>query len=472
MKKLKIKKKNRKMKKVKRKKKNFSKSVSQTKIPMAPSQEPLLLQTIRGMRDILPEEQGYWNHIRRVLSRASQEYGFSRIDIPVVEYANLFTYSIGEGTDIVEKEIYDFATKGGDKVALRPEFTAGVARAYIQHGMNVLSKPIKLFSMGQAYRYDRPQEGRYREFSQANFDIFGEEDQIMDAHLIQLSQRILTNLGLKNIQFQINSIGCTQCRKDYRNLLISYLESRKQKLCQNCKWRLGINPMRVLDCKEDKCIQVASSVPQSVDHLCEDCHKHFKNVLEYLDELNLPYVINHRLVRGLDYYNRTVFEIWVEGEGGKLHSLGGGGRYDYLIKKLGGEMTPAIGFAVGLDRIVIEMKKNKVKIYQEPKPRIFFAQLGNLAKKKSLNVFAELEKNGIIVAESFGRGSLKSQLRVADRAAVEITLIIGQKEAIDGTVIVKNMKNGTQETVIMEKLVPMIKKMLKSDVVISKTGNV
>ncbi|MFH0969429.1 MAG: histidine--tRNA ligase [Patescibacteria group bacterium] len=429
--------------------------------------DTILLQPPRGMRDILPEDQPYWEHIRKNLSRLSYEYGFQRIDVPLVEYANLFNRSIGEGTDIIDKEMYAFTTRGGDRVALRPEMTAGICRAYIQHGMNVLSKPIKLFSIGQIYRYDRPQEGRYREHWQANFDIFGEDNPIMDAHLIQLAHRLVTSLGIKNIEFQINSIGCAQCRKDYRNLLVSYFESRKQKLCQNCKRRLEVNPLRILDCKEDKCVQVGSNAPQTVDHLCADCHLHFKNLLEYLDELNLPYVINNRLVRGLDYYTRTVFEIWSGEKGGKNFSLGGGGRYDRLIKMLGGEDTPAIGFGLGLDRIAIEMKRTNVKIHKTPAPRVFLAQLGELAKKKSLNMFSELEKNGIPVAESFGRGSLKSQLRVADKFQVEITLIIGQKEALDDTVIVKNMKTGSQETVANEKIINAVKKILKNDIIVS-----
>jgi histidyl-tRNA synthetase len=425
---------------------------------------PLVLQTLRGMKDILPADQLFWNHIRRVLSRICQEYGFSRIDLPIVEHADLFIRSVGEGTDIVDKEMYIFNTKGGDRVALRPEFTAGIARAYIQHGMNVLSKPIKLFTTGPLYRYDRPQEGRYREFWQADFEILGEENPILDAELIQLAHRVVTSLGLKSIQFQVNSIGCMKCRKDYQNLLVSYLESRKQKLCQDCKRRLETNPLRVLDCKEDKCMQVADNAPQTVDHLCTECHLHFKNLLEYLDELNLPYVLNNRLVRGLDYYTRTVFEIWTEEEGGKKYALGGGGRYDNLIKTMGSEQTPAIGFGLGLERIVAEMKRLNTKVYREPKPRVF------LAKKKSLNIFAELQKNGILTSESFGRGSLKSQLRAANRFGVDITLIVGHKEALDKTVIVKDMISGTQETVTNEKLIQSVKKILKNNMAFVHNG--
>lgn len=422
--------------------------------------EPLLLQTIRGMKDVLPGEQLYWNKIRAVLDKFYPKYGFQRIDTPLVEYANLFVRSIGEGTDVIDKEMYKFSTKGRDRVALRPELTAGIARAYIQHGMNILPKPIKLFCIGPVYRYDRPQEGRYREHWQANFDIFGEEDAVMDAQLIQLAHSILGSLGIKNIQFQVNSIGCSDCRKNYLDMLTTYFESKKRKLCKTCKVRLKTNPLRILDCKEDKCVQVSANAPQTVDHLCNDCRDHFKNLLEYLDELNLPYVINPQLVRGLDYYTRTVFEIWSLSDESKK-SLGGGGRYDSLIKNLGGEETPAIGFGLGLDRLVLEMKRVKAKSYEAPTPKIFIAQLGNLAKKKSLNLFAKMERNGILTAESFGRGSLKKQLRTANKLNVLITLIIGQKEALDDTVIIKNMITGTQEVVTQEKVIPFIKKILK-----------
>lgn len=442
----------------KRVKKNFEKQGN----PLV----EIMLQPPRGMRDLLPGEQPYWNQIRRVTQRMALEYGFSRIDLPVVEYANLFVRSIGEGTDIIDKEMYIFNTKGGDKVALRPEFTAGIARAYIQHGMNVLPKPVKLFSTGQVYRYDRPQEGRYREHWQANFDVFGEQDAILDAQVIQMAHRVVTGLGIKNIEFQVNSIGCPKCRKEYQDLLVAYFESKKQKLCLNCKKRLETNPLRILDCKEDKCMQVAASAPQSIDHLCAECRTHFKNLLEYLDELDLPYVINPRLVRGLSYYTKTVFEVWSVDEEGRKYSFGGGGRYDHLIEHIGGEHTPAIGFGLGMDRLVNEMKRVHAKFYVEPKPRIFLAQLGDLAKKKSLRLFAELQKNGILAAESFGRGSLKSQLRVADKLGVEITLIVGQKEALDGTVIIKDMVSGTQETVSNEKIVNMVKKLLKNNNVV------
>jgi len=433
--------------------------------------EPIALQPPRGMKDILPDDQPYWEQIRRVTERLSRDYGFGRIDTPLVEFSNLFNRSIGEGTDIVEKELYSFVTKGGDKVALRPEMTAGIARAFIQHGMNVLSKPVKLFSTGPVYRYDRPQEGRYREFYQVNYDAFGEQDPILDAQMIQVAARVVQNLGIKAIQIQVNSIGCPTCRKEYKDLLVNYLESKANKLCIDCKRRMEVNPLRVLDCKEDKCSQVAAAAPQSVDHLCEECRVHFKSLLEYLDELDLPYTINPRLVRGLDYYTKTVFEIWSGSEEGRKSALGGGGRYDNLVKMLGGEATPAIGFGLGVERLILEMKRVQAKPYHAPKPKVFLAQLGDLAKKKSLRMFSDLEKNGILVAESFGRGSLKSQLRVANRLGVEMTLILGQKEALDKTVIIKNMISGEQETVSVDKLIDLVKKKLKTDVVIYHNGN-
>ena len=452
-------------------KKTIEKTVSTKKavspVKVIKKEEEMLLQTLRGMRDILPDEQPYWERVRKALSTASSEYGFQRIDLPMVEFAHLYLRTIGEGTDILDKEIYLFNTRGGDRVALRPEMTAGLCRAYIEHGMGVLPKPIKLFTMGPVFRYDRPQEGRYREHWQANFDMFGENDPILDAQIIQLAFRVVSQLGLKNIEFQVNSIGTPESRRDYEKALVRYLEAQKTKLCQNCRERLVSNPMRILDCKEDKCIQLTAHAPQSIDYLDQESRDHFKRLLEYLDELELPYVINTRLVRGLDYYTNTVFEIRSTDKDGKNYSLGGGGRYNRLIETLGGEPTPAIGFGLGLDRIVLEMKRTQVKPYQEPRPRVFLAQLGDMAKKKTLRLFSALEKNGILVEESFGRGSLKSQMRVANRLGVEVTVIVGQKEALDETAIVKDMVSGTQETVTQERLVDAVKKILKTNVALN-----
>jgi histidyl-tRNA synthetase len=449
--------------------KKRSQEPSLTKRVNTKPETQVMMQTVRGMRDLLPSDQPYWQQIRKVLEKRSVEYGFSRIDTPLVEFEDIFLRSIGVGTDVVDKEMYSFRTKGGDQVALRPEMTASVCRAYLQHGMSILPKPIKLFSMGPVYRYDRPQDGRYREFHQAEFNIFGEEDPILDAQIMQIAQRVLKVLGIKDVQFSVNSIGTTESRKEYLKLLKTYFRSRRSKLPTRYKDLIDSNPLRIFDAKDDKCIQICAGAPQAIDHLDKESRDHFKALLEYLDELDLPYTIDPQLVRGLDYYTRTVFEIYVSDADEKKHALGGGGRFDGLVETFGGEPTPAIGFAFGLDRLVTEMKRKHAKKYQSPQPRVFLAQLGVLAKKKSLQLFAEIEQAGILVAESFGRGGLKTQLRYANKLGVELTLIIGQQEAIDGTVIVKNMITGTQETITRAKIVNFIKKNLKESAKLVKT---
>ena len=293
-------------------KKNIAKKIAKKPKKLQVVKEEILLQPPRGMRDILPQEQAYWQQVRRISEKAAADFGYRRIDLPAVEFTNLFVRSVGEETDIVEKEMYSFTTKGGEKVSLRPELTAGMARAFLQHGMQVLSKPVKLHYMGPCYRYDRPQEGRFREFFQFGCEAFGEQDPILDAQMIQMGWRIIYQLGIRNIQVNVNSIGCPACRKSYLNLLVHYLESKRQKLCIDCKRRLEKNPLRILDCKEDKCVQVKANAPQSLDHLCDECRLHFKELLEYLEELEIPFELDSNLVRGLDYYTKTVlnFSLW------------------------------------------------------------------------------------------------------------------------------------------------------------------
>jgi len=419
-------------------------------------------QAIRGMRDILPEDQGYWGKIRKAVEKVAYDYNYGRIDTPIVEATNLFERATGESTDIVEKEMYRFETTSGKKVSLRPEGTPGVIRSYIEHGMRTKASPIKLYYMGPMFRHDRPQKGRYREFFQFGFEAIGEQDPILDAQIIQTALRIINVIGIgpSKLDLQLNSIGCKECRPNYNKLLVNYLKNRKQSLCMNCKNRLIKNPLRILDCKEEKCIQVVAQAPQSVDHLCLDCKKHFTFLLECLDELKIAYTINSHLVRGLDYYTKTVFEIWAKDDEEGRIALGGGGRYDYLVEKLGGKKTPAVGFAAGMDRLVEEMKKRKIKGLKSAEPKVFLAQLGDLAKMKSLSIFQGLEKAGITVVESFGRGNLKSQLKKANQLKVDLVLIMGQRESLDETVIVKDMIGGNQEVVILKKAVNEVKKKL------------
>lgn len=419
-------------------------------------------QTVRGMRDILPKDQPYWQRLRKAVEKIAADYNYGRIDMPVLESRELFERGTGKTTDIVEKEMFKFKTKGGDDVCLRPEGTPSAVRAYLQHGMQSQQKPVKMFYTGAMYRYDRPQEGRYREFFQFGFEAIGEQDAILDAQLIQLATRIFQTIGLKNISLQLNSIGCKECRPKYNKLLVSYLNNRKKALCMDCKKRLKKNPLRILDCKEEKCTQVVFQAPQTVDHLCGCCKDHFTMLLESLDEIDIPYTINPRLVRGLDYYSKTVFEFFPESEEEETQgALGGGGRYDYLVESLGGSETPGVGFACGMDRIVLEMAKQNTKAYVNPVAKVYLVQLGDLAKRKSLKIFDELERSGVMVAESFGKKNLKSQLRLANQKGVSIVLILGQREALDETVILKDMESGSQEVVTFQKIVDEVKKRLK-----------
>jgi len=421
------------------------------------------------MHDILPEDQPHFQKIEKTCESIAGFYNFQKIETPILEEAELFSKGVGVSTDIVEKQMYTFRTKGGDFLALRPEGTAPVVRAYLEHGMYNLPQPVKLWYFGPFFRYERPQAGRFRQFWQFGFEIFGEQSSVIDIQIIQIFYNILKELKFKDLIIEINSIGDRQCRAYYKKLLVSYFRSRESSLCLDCRRRLRENPLRILDCKEEKCRRIISQAPQIIDHLCEECNSHFKEVLEFLDELELPYRLNPYLVRGLDYYTKTVFEIFdqslalqspEEKEQGQISpALVGGGRFDLLVKLLGGRDTPACGGAGGVDRIVQSMKARSIKFTAKvPTHLIFLAQLGALSKKKSLTLFEKFRKAGLPIAESFGKDSLKTQLGRADKIGVRYCLILGQREALEGTVIVRDMKTGKQETVKIEKIVEEMKK--------------
>ena len=421
-------------------------------------------QAPSGMHDILPEDQPFFQKVYNATNEIANFYGFQKIDTPIVEMAELFSKGIGLTTDIVEKQMYVLRTRGGDYLALRPEFTASICRSFIEHGMFNLPQPVKLYSFGPLFRYEHPQAGRFRQFHQVDFEVFGEQSPVIDAQIIQIFYNILKELKFKNLMVEINSIGDSQCLPYYKKLLVNYLKARENSLCADCRRRLRINPLRVLDCKEEKCQPVKSQAPQMVDHLCEECKSHFKAVLEFLDELDIPYHLNPYLVRGLDYYTKTVFEIFEDTERGKnLGALVGGGRFDTLVRILGGKDTPVCGAAAGVERIVSAIKERTKKEYVpiSPKKRIFLAQLGELAKRKSLKLFEEFRKFEIPVAESLGKDSLKTQLRSADRIGAEYALIFGQREALEGTIIIRDMKTGKQEVLKLEKVVKEMQKRLK-----------
>lgn len=425
-------------------------------------------QSPTGMHDVLPGEQAYFQKILGVAESIVASYGFQKISTPIVEELELFARGIGGSTDIVEKQMYTLKTRGGDLLALRPEGTASIVRSYIEHGMFNLPQPLKLWYEGPFFRYEKPQAGRFRQFHQFGVEVFGEDNPVIDAQVIQIFYNILKDLKFDDLVIEINSIGDSQCKPYFRKLLVSYFNSREQSLCSDCIKRLRESPLRILDCKEEKCQRIISQAPQIIDHLCEECHDQFKEVLEFLDEAELPYHLNPYLVRGLDYYTKTVFEIFSKPSGkseeesmGRQDALAGGGRYDNLVRVFGGKDTPACGGAAGIERIIGAMKARSIRPAHQATPKIFMAQLGDLAKRKSLKLFEEFRKAKISVAESFSKDSLKTQLRIADKVGVDYALIIGQKEALDGMVIIRKMDTGTQETVKVEKVVEVMKKKLR-----------
>ena len=421
--------------------------------------KPALIQSPKGMHDILPQDQPLWEKVRKIAREIADFYNFVRLDTPILERAEVFERAVGEATDIVEKQMFFLQAKSKERLVLRPERTGALARAYIEHGLSQLGSPFRVYADGSMFRYEQPQAGRFREFHQIDFDIISnEDDPIYDAQVILVFCRLLGALKIKNPTVVINTIGCKNCRPPYRKELQNYYKNFKTSLCSDCLRRLEINPLRLLDCKQEKCAELKKDAPIIIDHLCASCHNHFKAVLEYLEELSLPYNLDHHLVRGLDYYTKTVFEVIAQGVD---FSLGGGGRYDYLIEMLGGRSSPAVGWAAGIERIIEGLKSENINLGIKSKPKVFLIHIGDLAKKKSLLLIEELRKAGIPVTESLAKESLKAQLRVADKIGSPLALIFGQKEAFEESVIMRDLKSGLQETVPLKKLAETIKKKLR-----------
>ena len=423
----------------------------------------VLVQAPRGMHDILPEEQPWWNKVRRATEEIADFYNFLRIDTPILEHVEIFERGVGSATDIVQKEMYTLRTKGGDRLALRPENTAGVVRAYLEHNLSRLSQPLKLYyNTVPFFRHERPQAGRYRQFHQVGFEIIGDEDDpLYDAQVILITLRFFEELKIKNLIIHINSIGCKVCRPIYKRRLQDYYRRMENKICKDCRRRLSVNPLRLLDCKDPDCEAIKSQAPLMINHLCQACRNHFKAVLEYLDELTIPYILDNYLVRGLDYYNRTVFEVCTEGENSL--SLGGGGRYDYLGEILGGRKTPlpAVGSSPGVERTIEVMKNQGLPVLSRSRPKLFLVQIGEPAKKKALTLIEEFRRANIKIVECLGKGSLKSQLHLADKEGVDTALLLGQREVFEDSIIIRDMKSGNQETVPLAKVVEEVKRRLK-----------
>lgn len=409
------------------------------------------------MHDILPEDARWYLHVRSCMQETIEGHGFGRIDTPLLEDEQVFTKGVGAATDIIEKELYTLRTKGGDKLALRPEGTAPIVRAYLQHGMKTLTQPVRLYYDGQMFRHERPQKGRYRQMWQMGVEILGEKDAVSDAEAILVTMNALKEAGLKNLSLQINSIGSRESRLGYVKALKNFLRKRHGELAPADKKRLTSNPLRVLDSKDERTQRALSDAPEILDYLNESDRIHLRSVLEYLEELDIPYLVNPRLVRGLDYYSRTVFEVWPEPQEGETLSaqaaLAAGGRYDDLFRLLGSKATGAVGSAIGIDRVVTALKEQEPDFITYEAPQIFLAQLGEQAKKKALPLYDELRSAGYSIRGSFGRSSIKSQLRIADKVGAPYVIILGQKEVADNTVIIRSMKRGTQNTVKRDVLI-------------------
>ena len=413
-------------------------------------------QSVRGMHDILPGDQPRYRQVFDGFVARAAEAGYRQIDPPLLEDAALFVRSVGDDTDIVEKEMYTFKDRSDNQLTLRPEPTAGVARAYIEHGMASLPKPVKLYISGPMFRYDRPQAGRQRQFHQVGVEVFGEAAPSIDAQVIILAYRFLTQLPLRGVTVQINSIGDATCRPKYKQALTDYLKSHVDELCEDCKRRVDKNPLRVLDCKQPGCAKVVAGAPQIIDFLCKPCHAHFTGVLEYLDEFDVPYELNHLLVRGLDYYTRTVFELYGDREGAQS-ALGGGGRYDGLIEELGGQATPAVGFGLGVERIVLELDESQAPLPTSEPVKIFVASLGEPARLAGFKLIEELLDARIGAIGIVDKDGIGDQLGRASKFGVPYAVIIGQKEVFDKTVILRDMTSGAQEMIPRSKIVAELK---------------
>jgi len=414
--------------------------------------------SVKGMRDIKDDLfyqfQGFFEKAQEV----AMYYGFKPLETPIVEDKEVFS-SIGEGTDIIDKEMYTLKTKGGDQLALRPEHTAGTMRSYIELGMQSLPQPQMFYNFSPIFRHDTPQKGRYRQFYQFDMDILGSDKSILDALVIKTAMTILTEAGAKDLSVEINSIGDKECRGAYIKELSSFYRKNINQLPTIDRERLKTNPLRILDSKEEKTIELNQNAPDTLSHLCPACKKHFKEVLEYLEESGIPYNINKCLVRGLSYYTRTVFEIVEEDkETGRKTAITGGGRYDYLGKQLGSKKDiPAVGISFGVDRIVEAPWFANLAPRIMKKPKIYFIQLGFDAKLKSLNIIEILRKGKVPIAQSISKDNLSAQLATAEKLGMPYAIIFGQKEALENSVIFRNMSNRSQEIIKIEKLLDYIK---------------
>ncbi|MHB9096081.1 MAG: histidine--tRNA ligase [Eubacteriales bacterium] len=400
----------------------------------------------KGANDILPGEIKKWHYIEKTVRKICREYGYSEIRTPVFEHTELFLRGVGDTTDVVEKEMYTFEDKGKRSISLRPEQTAAVVRAYVEHKLYAQPQPFKVFYIGPMFRYANVQAGRYRQFHQFGVEVLGSKDPAVDAEVITMAMDFYGRLGLRGLELHINSVGCPKCRPVHRQRLHDFLNPNLAKLCGLCQSRFSRNPMRILDCKVGKCQELSKDAPTTTDCLCEECAADFEKVKKYLDDVGVQYVVNNRLVRGLDYYTNTAFEIMASDIGAQS-SIGGGGRYDGLIEEVGGPPTPGIGFALGTERIIAAMERQGLEIPAERRSDVFIATLGEQAREEAFKLLYVFRRAGLSAEMDFmGRG-LKAQMKYAHKFNSRYTLILGEEELAKGTAVVRDMIAGTQQDV-------------------------
>ena len=411
----------------------------------------------KGTKDVLPQDSYKWQFVESVARQTARVFGAQEIRTPTFEHTEVFLRGVGETTDIVNKEMYTFLDKGNRSITLKPEGTAGIARAFVENGLVNSALPAKLFYITPCFRYERPQAGRLREFHQFGVEFLGASSPDIDAETILLAKSFLENVGIKNVTLYINSIGCKTCRKKYENALKEYLNKNIDDLCPLCKDRLNKNPLRILDCKNDDCKKITQNAPKILDYICQDCSEHLETVKRLLDVAGVCYKINPNIVRGLDYYTRTVFEFVSENIGAQ-GTVCGGGRYDGLIKELGGTDTPGIGFAVGIERILLLLENTGVKIDNPNKVQIYFAPMGKAESEKAFELVSSLRADGIVCDfDHMGRG-IKAQFKYADKIGAEFVAVIGSNELAEGVVKIKNMADGSETPVQFSAVKEFLKK--------------
>ena len=412
----------------------------------------LVTKAIKGTKDVLPSEVYKNQYIEATCLTVAENFGYKEMRTPVFEHTELFQRGVGDTTDVVQKEMYTFDDKGGRSITLRPEGTAGAARSFLENGLSNEALPQKICYLTSCYRYEKPQAGRLREFHQFGIECFGATSPLADAEMIALAKQIFDELGVKDLHLELNSIGCPTCRAEYHKALKEYFSSRVDELCDTCRDRLDRNPMRILDCKSPVCSEIAKDAPVVLDYLCDECKEHFEKTKSYLDAMNIEYIVNPQIVRGLDYYTKTVFEFVADSIGAQ-GTVCGGGRYDGLIEELGGQHTPSLGFAMGLERLQLVMEAQGCEFPEPSRPDLFIVAMGDKATLKAVEIAKDMRDEGYSVVYDLNGRSLRAQMKYADKINAKYNVVIGDNEVDTKSAVLKDMATGEQSNISLETFV-------------------